>query len=245
MIAALRSYAFAAFLALLLIVMGILLLPITLFGKSAVRPIAKLWTRIGLGALKLIAGVSYRVEGEEHLPKSGAVVAANHQSMWETLALYALLPKPVMVFKKELLDIPLYGWWAKAAGNIAVDRKGGARALKAMRRAASEAIANGEQIIVFPEGTRLETGETAPFQPGVAGIYQGAGAPCAPVAHDSGRFWRPGNKLIPGKITLRFLPALPSGLDRKTFMRELKTAIENARPDLARAQSANRERAHG
>jgi len=246
MLTALRSYAFAAFLAVTLAIMGIVLLPVVLFGKAAARSITKLWTRMGLAALKWITGVSHHIEGAEHLPHGGALVAANHQSMWETLALYALLPKPVMIFKAELLRIPVYGWWVRAAGNIAVDRKGGAKALKAMRDAAFEAIARGEQVIVFPEGTRVNIGETAAFLPGAAGIYQGAQAPCTPVAHDSGRFWRhPGVKLIPGDITLRFLPAIAPGLDRKSFLRGLKTRIDGARPDLVQNKSPGMETTHG
>lgn len=238
MLTMLRSYAFTAFLILTILIMGVLCLPAVAFGKGAARPIARFWARMMLGALKAIAGVSYRIEGREHMPTGGAIVAANHQSMWETIALYALLPKPVMILKKELLKIPIYGWWALPTGNIAVDRKGGATALRAMRKAARTAIENGEQVVVFPEGTRSPPGARAAFQPGVAGIYAAAGAPCAPAAHDSGRRWRyPGVRKTPGQITLTFLPPIAPGLDRKEFLRTLKTRIERARPDLQNAVS--------
>lgn len=236
MLAALRSYAFTAFMVTTIIVMGIACLPALLFGKGPARAIVQFWARMMLGALRLIAGVSYRIEGAERIPQTGALVAANHQSMWETIALYALLPKPVVILKKELMAIPIYGWWARATGNIAVDRKAGAKALRAMRAAARRAIENGEQVTVFPEGTRVAPGTRAPFQPGVAGVYTAVEAPCAPVAHDSGRFWRhPGPRKEPGQITLVFAAPIEPGLDRKAFMAALQSRIEAARPDLSPA----------
>ena len=174
------------------------------------------------------------------MPQGGALIAANHQSQWETIALYAMAPKPVMVFKKELTRIPVYGWWAARAGNIPVDRKGGAKALRAMTRAARARADAGEQIIIFPEGTRKKPGDPIALQPGVAGIYAAMNAPCTPVAHDSGRFWRfPGGEKIPGVITLRFLPAIAPGLDRKEFLRTLAASIESGRPDLIATGAPN------
>lgn len=233
MMTRIRSAMFAAFLILLIAVMGIVCLPIILFGRKAARGVVKLWARITLAALNIIAGVSYRIEGAENMPQSGALIASNHQSMWETVAFYALAPKPVMILKKELLSVPVYGWWARAAGNIAIDRKGGAKALRAMMRAAQNRISDGDQIIIFPEGTRSAPGARAQLQPGVAGVYAATGAPCVPAAHDSGRYWRhPGTEKTPGTITLRLLPPIQPGLDRKAFLRTLSAQIESARPDL-------------
>lgn len=233
MMTRIRSAIFAAFLILLIAVMGIVCLPIILFGRNAARGVVKLWARLTLASLKMIAGVYYRIEGAENMPQSGALIASNHQSMWETVAFYALAPKPVMILKKELLNVPVYGWWARAAGNIAIDRKGGAKALRAMMRAAKERIGAGEQIIIFPEGTRSPPGARAPLQPGVAGVYAATGAPCVPAAHDSGRFWiHPGLQKIPGTVTLRLMPPIEPGLDRKVFLRTLAARIESARPDL-------------
>lgn len=235
-----RSAAFTIYLVMTIAVMGIVCLPVMLFGRDATRATIKLWARLALFGLHQIAGVSYEIEGAENMPQSGALIAANHQSQWETIALYALAPKPVMILKKELLRIPVYGWWAAAAGNIAVDRKGGAKALRAMTRQAKTHTDAGEQIIIFPEGTRMQPGEKGPFQPGVAGLYAAIDAPCTPAAHDSGRFWRhPGGEKVPGAITLRLLPPIPSGLDRKEFLKTLAARIEAARPDLPLTASIN------
>ncbi len=239
MVRRIRSAAFSVFLVVFVIVMGVLFMPVMLFGPRPSRMIVKLWARIVLRGLKLIAGVSYKIEGAENLPSGGALIASNHQSMWETIALYAIAPNPVMIYKKELARIPIYGWWAASPGNIAVDRKGGAKALRAMTREAKAHTDAGEQIIIFPEGTRLKPGQRGDLLPGVAGIYSATGAPCVPAVHDSGRFWlHPGYEKIPGTITLRFLPAIAPGLDRKQFLKELKARLENARPDLTGPKAA-------
>lgn len=233
-----RSAAFSIYLVVTVVVMGILCMPVMLLGRNATRATVKLWTRLALFGLHQIAGVSYSVDGAENMPQGGALIAANHQSMWETIALYALARRPVMIFKKELKNIPIYGWWAARAGNIAVDRKGGAKALRAMTRAVKARAEAGEQVIIFPEGTRTPPGETKELQPGVAGIYSAMETSCTPVAHDSGRFWRhPGGEKIPGAITMRILPAIPAGLDRREFLRVLTARLEQGRPDLISAEA--------
>ncbi|MEO1241198.1 MAG: 1-acyl-sn-glycerol-3-phosphate acyltransferase [Pseudomonadota bacterium] len=228
-----RSIAFMAYFVISILMTGTCAIPVILLAPKTARPIAKAWARSNLFMLKLLAGVGYKIEGAEHVPDFGALVAANHQSQWETMALYALLPRPVIILKKELLRIPIYGWWLQQTGNIAVDRRGGAKALRAMRREAAARIAAGEQIVVFPEGTRSAVGERLSFQSGVAGIYKEVNGPCVPVAHNSGEHWRyPGILKTPGEITLRFLPAIAPGLDRKEFLPTLQAQIEQARPDL-------------
>lgn len=245
MITVLRSYAFTACMAATIVIMGIVCLPALLVGRNAARAVVKLWARMMLSALKGLAGVSHAVTGADKIPREGAIVAANHQSMWETIALYALLPKPVMILKKELMAIPIYGWWARATGNIAVDRQAGAKALRAMRAAARAAIENGEQVVVFPEGTRVAPGARAPLQPGVAGVYAAAGAPCVPMGHDSGLFWRhPGIAKTPGRITLAVAVPIAPGLDRRTFMATLQSRIESARADLPDPAPSDKEPSH-
>lgn len=229
----LGSMAFTFFMGLSAIIIGLIAAPVLLFGQSASRRVIRFWVQTVLAALKLFAGVSHRIVGKEYMPKGAAIVAANHQSMWETLILLSILPKPIMIFKKELVRIPVYGWWALPAGHIAVDRKGGAKALRHMRDKAAQRLSEGCQIVVFPEGTRVAPGDTAPFHPGVAGIYTANEAPCIPAAHDSGRFWHfPGIDKTRGEITLNFLPPIKPGLDRKSFLKTLKTKIDTARPDM-------------
>lgn len=223
-----RSWLFTIMLAAVTVVMGVLFLPAIFISENAARPIIKLWAKTQLFFLKLICGVGVRVENAEFKPAGGAIVAANHQSMWETIALFAMLPKPAMVYKQELLKIPVYGWWVRRAG-VMLDRDAGASAIRALRKEAQKRIARGEQIVIFPEGTRGPPGALSPLLPGVAGMYLAAEAPVTPAAHNSGEHWRhPGVMKAPGEITLRFLPAIPAGLPRRDFMARLEASLKDA-----------------
>lgn len=225
-----RSVLFTAFLALSTGVLGVLFLPALLFGQDGARAIIKLWSHLALGALKMFCGISHRVEGRENLPTGAAIVAANHQSMWETIALFAILKRPTMVFKRELLNVPVYGWWARASG-VMLDRAAGAKAIRALQAATAQRLGRGDQIVIFPEGTRGPPGGLLPLLPGVAGVYLVANAPVTPAVHNSGSFWRhPGLEKTPGIITLRILPAIPPGLPRREFMARLEAALSGAAP---------------
>lgn len=220
----LRSRFFDIVMALLTATMGIAFLPALIDRRSA-RAMTRLWARCVLGALRLICGIRHQIIGAENIPSGAAIVAGNHQSMWETIALLALLPRPAIVFKKELLNIPIYGWWAHRTG-VSIDRSGGARAIRMLRRETERHIARGDQIVVFPEGTRGPPGGLGPLQPGVAAIYLIADAPAAPVVHNSGEFWRhPSGIKEPGEIAIRFSPAIAPGMPRRDFMKALESAL--------------------
>lgn len=221
---AVRSRLYGLYIAALTGVMGLLLLP-ALVDRRAARAITRAWARSALAGLRLICGIRHEVRGAENIPQGPAIVAANHQSMWETIALIALLPRPAMVLKRELLRVPVYGWWAHRTG-VAIDRKAGARAIRMLRRETERHIARGDQIVVFPEGTRGPPRSLGPLQPGIAGMYLVAGAPVAPVVHNSGRVWRhPGGRKSPGTIVIRFLPHIPASLSRRAFMPLLEAAL--------------------
>ena len=214
-------------------VLALVFFPVLFAGKKGARWLAQLWARLVIFELKMICGITHKIENNASLPTGGAIIASNHQSMWETIVLFALLSKPVIVVKRELLNIPVFGWLLRPAGNIVIDRDGGAKALRAIARQAKEAVDAGEQVVIFPEGTRVPPGGTGRYQPGVAGVYAGANAPCYPIAHNSGEFWRyPGFMKLPGVITVRLLEPIESGLNRKEFMKRLEQSINDARPDL-------------
>ena len=225
---------FLVFLVTITPIMGVILLPVLLLGKSTIRATIKIWAHLMLGGLKLICGISHRIEGIENIPEGGALIASNHQSMWETIALFTVLERPVMIFKRDFLKNPIYRWWGLATGGIPVDRDGGAMALRRMAREAAARIAEGEQIIVFREGTRAAIDAPIKLQPGVAGIYKAANKPCVPAVHNSGWYWRhPGGLKLPGEIILSFLPTIEPGMRSKTFIAELKTRLQENRPSPA------------
>ncbi len=228
-----RSILFMTLLALTTVVLGIIASPAMLFGRRAARSVIRLWAILALWFLKTLCGISHRIEGAEHLPVGRAMLAGNHQSMWETIVVFTLVPRPAVVFKKELLDVPVYGWWGKRGGGFPIDRDGGARSIRVLKKNARARSQDGDQIVVFPEGTRSSVGQRQPLLPGVAAVYLSIDAPCTPFVHDSGRFWRhPGLLKTPGVITLRILPPIPAGLSRKEFMRRLEEAFDASRPDL-------------
>lgn len=225
--AALRAHFFIVFMAVLTTTMGLVLLP-ALADRRAARAVTRLWAKINLAALRIFCGVRYRIIDAELMPTGPAIVAANHQSQWETIALLALLPRPAMVLKKELLRIPVYGWWAWRTG-VPIDRSAGAKALRMLRRETELHIARGDQIVVFPEGTRGPPGHLSALQPGVAGMYLVANTTVTPVVHNSGEHWRhPGPAIVPGEISIRFLPEIPADLTRRAFMPALDAALRAA-----------------
>lgn len=227
MIAAIRSYAFSLLALIWTAVLCILYLPLLAAPRDVHRIAVRFWSQGLLVLLAAVCGLRHRIVGKENMPRGPAIVAAKHQSAWETVALTAILDKPVFILKKELLAVPLIGWHFRKAGNIPVDRAMGARALRAMVPAAEAAIAAGNQVVVFPEGTRVGLSEAHPYQPGIAALYARIHAPVIPAALDSGRFWARRSAIKrPGTVTVSFLPPVPKGLDRRAFMAELEARIE-------------------
>nr|MDP9414788.1 1-acyl-sn-glycerol-3-phosphate acyltransferase [Pseudomonadota bacterium] len=151
---------------------------------------------------------------------------AKHQSMFETIEIVLLLEEPAVVLKRQLADIPLWGWAAQRYGVIPVDREGGAAALRRMLKAAQAAVSEGRPIAIFPEGTRVGPGEQPPLQAGFAGLYRALGLPVVPVALDSGRLWpRRSFSKRPGVVTMRFGDPIPPGLPRKDVEARVHAAI--------------------
>lgn len=208
-------------------VVGIIAIPTLLLPSGAALRVTRLWARLVILALRVSVGVRVEVRGWENLPPSGVVIAAKHQSAFDTIIWLSLLEKPAYVMKKELLAIPVYGWHARNAGMIPVDREGGGPALRGMLRAASAAVAAGAQVVIFPEGTRTPVGQRVAYQPGVVAIAAGTGAPVVPVATDSGRVWGRRHFLKrPGVIRIAILPPLPPGLNRARMLESLQNQIE-------------------
>ena len=213
--------------------MHVVCLPLLVAPASWVWKAGHIWIDGTLLLLRLFCGLDHRELGIEHLPKGPAIIAAKHQSAWETLFLSRRLNHPAFILKRELLMIPLFGWFIRKVGMIAVDRAGQAAALKKMVRDANDAFAQGRQIIIFPEGTRVAPGEHKPYQPGIAALYGQLNVPVVPVALNSGLYW--GRKAWvkkPGRIAIEYLAPIPPGLDRRAFMAELEARLEPAAKKL-------------
>ena len=199
--------------------------------------------RFELWLLKLIVGTTFEVRGREKLPKGACLVASKHQSAWETFALIPLFRDPALLMKRELFWIPFHGWFSRKFEMIPVDRDKGPAALRRMLREAKSRIADGREIIIFPEGTRRAPGAPPDYKTGVILLYAALGVPCVPVALNSGVFW-PRRSLTrrPGSIVVEFLDPIPPGLPKGEFLARLTSSIENASTRLL-AEAKSKERA--
>jgi 1-acyl-sn-glycerol-3-phosphate acyltransferase len=215
---------------------GMVLLP---FPPRLTRSFVRQWARAILWLLRVICGIRLRVTGLEHIVAGPVLIASKHQSAFDTFVWLALLPEPSYVLKRELLDLPFWGRVARHSGAVAVDRDGGGAALRAMVRDGKAVLDEGRPLVIFPEGTRTDPGEKAPYHPGVAALALHSGVPCYPVATDSGRLWgRRAFRKKPGVISISILPALPMGLTRKEFMTALQNAVEDETARLIAAADA-------
>ena len=190
---------------------------------------AQTWGRVNLVLLRVVAGIDYEVRGREKIPRGPILVAAKHQSAWETFALLTLFDNPAIILKRELQWIPVFGWLTVKARMVPVDRGAGARALTALAERARIELAAGRQLIIFPEGTRRPVGAEPRYTRGIVHLYATAGVPCVPVALNTGLFWpRRSIMLRPGKVVVEILDPIAPGLDRDEFFERLKSGIETA-----------------
>lgn len=183
------------------------------------------WAKGTMFLLCWIAGISYQVVGAENIPKEPALFLVNHLSMWETIIFHILAYRhdPCYVMKRQLFFVPFYGQHAWKFGMIGIRRgkEHGSASIKKMLRTVPGRFAAGQSVILFPEGTRVPIGESGQYGVGAYALYRCADqaeVPVVRVAMNSGCFWGRGFfDKRPGVITIRFLPVLPKGLDKKVF----------------------------
>ena len=209
---------------LLLVALVAMLLP-----KIAVIRMSQAWGRTSVWLLRVVCGTKVEFRGLEKLPKGPLIVAAKHQSTWETFALLRLFDDFAFVVKRELMWIPIFGWCMWRARMIPVDRGAGSQALNKMLARAREEVRSGRQLVIFPEGTRRAPGAEPRYKFGVAHLYGEIGVPCVPVALNAGLFWpRRAFLRLPGTIVVEILDPIPPGLDKTAFMARLQEVTETA-----------------
>ncbi len=195
------------------------------------------WAMAGLRAhahaslwwMRVIMGTKMEVRGLENLPGDAALIAAKHQSAWDTFALIPLFRDPAMIMKAELGSIPFYGWFSRKFEHILVERGRAATALRKMIREARQRADQHRDIVVFPEGTRRPPGAPPDYKSGIVALYEGLGRPCVPVALNSGVFWPRGSlRKRCGTIVVELQEPIPPGLPRAEFRRLLIEKIETA-----------------
>jgi 1-acyl-sn-glycerol-3-phosphate acyltransferase len=202
-------------------------LPLLVTKPSALVAV-RWWTSGVMNLARIICNIHCRVEGIEHVPPGACIIAAQHQSSFETYRLFKDLEHPIFILKRELTWIPFIGWYMTRAGFVPIDRGAGAGAMRKILREAQLALDKGYQVVVFPEGTRVRPGQQTPYRPGIAALYAQCDLPVVPMALNTGFFWGKTRILkMPGQIVFRFLPVLPRGMDKDTLMTELRSRLDN------------------
>ena len=232
---ALRSLLFVLWMAVTVIPWGLAMLVLSIFirGQRLYWP-TMMWLRMAIWGCKVICGVKYRVQGLEHLPtkaeeKNAVVLAAKHQSTWETFAMPTFMPHPLAyVFKRELLMIPFFGWAMGRLDMIHIDRSKRAEAWNKVAAQGQRLAAEGIWVIMFPEGTRTPRGSQGVYKSGASRLAIATGVPIVPIAASSAKCWPRKSFLIkPGLVEVSIGTPIPStGREPDELMREVEAWIE-------------------
>lgn len=215
----------------LTVILAFVLLPALLLPEKYYWPVMRRYFFFVHLLCKYVLGLNFVIKGREHLPQGGCIIAAKHQSAYETLMLPVIFNHPVVVLKQELLNIPLWGWYAARAGMIGIDRSNPREAMPKMAAGVARAAEQGRTIVIFPQGTRVgihQTPAEKPYKRGIAELYELTKLPVIPMALNSGLYW-PRNAFIKrgGTVTMEFLPALPAGLTRSELLERLQQTLED------------------
>lgn len=221
--AALRSFLFALLFypGTLVYVLGVII--VSPIGTRPVQAVVHAWSAFHHWLVRNVLGIRMMWDGA--IPDGAYLIAVKHSSMMEAVDTLHFARSPVVVMKRELTVIPLFGWVTLRYGVIPVDRDAGASALRNMMVAAKAAIAGGRPVLIFPEGTRVAPGEAPPLQPGFAGLYRALGLPVVPIAHDSGHLWPRGGPKQSGTIHFKVGDVIPPGLKRAEIEARVHAAI--------------------
>lgn len=210
------------------VVIGLLGLPRLLrHGRDGANQVATRWNGYMLWAARLHLGITCEVRGTP--PTSDCIVAAKHQCFLDILVIAHAVPRRAFIMKREVMRVPVMGWYAWKVGCIPIDRSKGRDAMRTIsseinRRLSGEGLG---QLIIYPEGTRTRPGERRPYKHGVSTIRSATGLPVVPVAVNTGLFWpRKGWGIRPGRAVVEFLPVLPLDVPTEGFIPRLESEVE-------------------
>jgi len=223
-----RSLIFNIFLYVGLILIFILAIPTLILPSKFTIFFGRVSAKYLVLILKIILNTKVIFHGEENLKKvDNFFVASAHQSMFETFALQIPLDGPIFILKKELLNIPLFGWYLRKIGSIAIVRDTTTRENLNFFDKVRERIETSKRpLLIFPQGTRVKLDEQPPFKKGVGRIYKALNLPCIPVALNTGKVW-PKNSFLkyPGDIHISFLEPIMSGKNNEEFVKDIENKI--------------------
>lgn len=220
-------FYFAAFLPFILFLKILAKLGVDEGRISSIRyRIAIVFSNIFIWITRIFVGLKYKVVGLEKLPSMPSLVVANHQSFWENMFMQLIIPEHSWIIKKELFDIPFFGWGLKAMNPVAVDRTQNS-SINQIIEGGKQKFAKGNWMIMFPEATRLKPDQTARFKRSAAKLALEAKVPIVMIAHNAGLFWPKGFWLKkPGVITVKVIEVMQPEEIKKFELRELTDHIE-------------------
>ena len=221
--AAIRSALFALLFYPGTLVYVLLVFAVSPFGSGPVRTVVHGWSSYHHFLVRYVLGIRMLFEGS--IPSGPYLIAMKHQAMVETIEALRLADTPVVVMKRELTVMPLFGWVTRRYGVIGVDREAGAKALREMLAAGKAAVAQGRPVVIFPEGTRTPVGERPELRAGFAGLYRALGLPVVPVAVDSGKIWPRSFVKRSGTIHFKVGEVIEPGLKRADVEAQVHAAI--------------------
>ncbi|AIY43293.1 1-acyl-sn-glycerol-3-phosphate acyltransferase [Collimonas arenae] len=226
----LRSLLFTVLMAILTVIWSFACILFAPFPYARRYYLTARWNVIVVWMAKVICGIRYEVKGMENFPDAPAVVLSKHQSAWETIFLLQMTPRPlVFVFKKSLTYIPFFGWGIALLRMIPIDRSKGRDAFAQVVEQGRKRLADGQWIIMFPEGTRIPVGQTGKYKNGGTRLAVETNTLVVPIAHNAGECW-PKNSFIkkPGLITVSIgKPIYPENLDSSELMVKVENWIES------------------
>jgi|TARA_B110000438_G_scaffold269514_1_gene285971 1-acyl-sn-glycerol-3-phosphate acyltransferase len=223
-----KNFLFSLFFFLGIVLISIIFIPsfllpqkIALFGGKIMGYWASFCLRIFLST-KII------IKGKENIFKGGKFfIASSHQSMFETFYLQTIFNSPVFILKKELLMIPVFGWYLKKIGSISIKRNKITKLNLSFFDEISKLInTSNRPLIIFPQGTRLSPDDRSPFKKGASRIYEELKIACQPIAINSGYVWpKRGSKKVNSNLTISILKPIEAGLDKEVFLKKLENDI--------------------
>jgi 1-acyl-sn-glycerol-3-phosphate acyltransferase len=189
--------------------------------------VGQYWARSNLFLLRWIVGIRTEVTGGENIPPGPAIIAGKHMSDWDIFAILPFTGRPAFLAKKELMDIPFFGWAARSFDTITIDRKRGGEGIPEMMKQSRAALDRGCRIVIYPEGTRRAPLAPPDYRQGIVRMYGALNVPVIPVALDSGLYWGRNSLVMwPGTARAHILPAIPPGLSEAEFRERLVGVIE-------------------
>lgn len=244
----LRSALFYTGYFLTMLVCALLFLPVApLLPLSGRYRLLNLYNYAIIAWFRLSCGVRYDIQGREHLPEGPCVILANHQCEWETLFLQVLKPPVCTVLKKELLDIPVFGWGLRLLKPIALDRSKPSRAMRQVLSQGMARLEKGLTVLIFPEGTRVAPGRRKRYNKSGVVIACRAGVPVLPVAHNAGERW-PGHHWIKnsGRLSVRVgEPISTHGRSPEEVLADVESWIEARLEEISDVPRPGEQTVHG